>query len=35
MNRPRIVVVGSANMDLVAMTPVLPGPGRRCSAPIL
>lgn len=27
MNRPRVVVVGSANMDLVAVAPELPGPG--------
>lgn len=27
MDRPRIVVVGSVNMDLVVMTPQLPGPG--------
>lgn len=28
MDQPRIVVVGSANMDLVATTPVLPRPGQ-------
>ncbi|WP_326560584.1 ribokinase [Micromonospora sp. NBC_01796] len=28
MSRPRVVVVGSANMDLVAMTPVLPAAGQ-------
>jgi ribokinase len=27
VQRPRVVVVGSANMDLVVMTPVLPAPG--------
>jgi ribokinase len=27
VNRPRVVVVGSANMDLVAVAPVLPRPG--------
>lgn len=27
MDRPRVVVVGSANMDLVAVAPTLPGPG--------
>ncbi|MGW0436779.1 ribokinase [Micromonospora sp. NPDC003197] len=27
MDRPRVVVVGGANMDLVAMAPKVPGPG--------
>ncbi|MFD1325849.1 ribokinase [Micromonospora sonneratiae] len=27
MDRPRVVIVGSANMDLVAMAPTLPRPG--------
>lgn len=27
MDRPRVVVMGSANMDLVAVAPVLPAPG--------
>ena len=27
-NRPRIVVLGSINMDLVATTPALPQPGQ-------
>lgn len=27
MDRPAVVVVGSANMDLIAMAPVLPSPG--------
>jgi ribokinase len=27
VDRPRVVVVGSANMDLVAVAPTLPGPG--------